>query len=351
VKVQDVGLTIKKRWKDILYISLGLFLIGVLMLRADVTDTLDKISGLDPRPILLVLFLYFLNLSCKVIRWYGMVKGMGGRNLGPIVMPIFLASLALNNSTPGKIGGEPARALMFKEHTGNSGSMGIASIFAEKSLDMLAILSFAAFGLIYLVIELGFEDVRGMVIAIAIGGSVIVTAIIVMLNRGVMDLFNRILRKTTGRVPGGSIKNRLIRIVEKLEGIAERFHRSLKNIRKQRAMGIGMVLMTVAIWLNEALRIYIIVHAMPGDLTISFPGAVAIISVANILGFILPIGSGNVIGGASIIELLTGDGTSATAASLTQVITSLWLSIPLGVVSLLYLNRRSRKKVPKRNQG
>ncbi len=345
MKGRNLTEMIKKRWKDVLYISLGLFLIGILMLRADVTDTLDKISGLDLSLILLVLLLYFLNLFCKVIRWFGMLKGMGGRNLGPIVMPIFLASLALNNSTPGKIGGEPARALMFKEHTGNSGSMGIASIFAEKSLDMLAILTFAAFGLIYLIFKLGFENVQGMVIATAIGGVLIISAIAVLLNRTSMEIFNGIMKKIARKVSKGREDSRVVRIAGKLEGMTERFHGALQHIWKQKVTGAGVILMTMAIWLNEALRIYIIIHAMPGDLSISFPGAVAVISIANILGFILPIGSGNVIGGASVIELLTGDGTGATAASLTQVITSLWLSIPLGVMSLFYLNRRSRKNV------
>jgi uncharacterized protein (TIRG00374 family) len=334
---------LKERWKDILYIGLGLFLIGILMLRADVTDTLDIMSDIDLKLILFVLVLYFINTACKVFRWHGLLKGMGARKAGPITLPIYLASLALNNSTPGKVGGEPVRALMLKEHTGNRVSLGIASIFAEKSLDILTILSLAVIGLIYMVMELGFENVKGMVIAVAIGGALIIILIMLIVNRRFLSLVNRILEKIGLIVTRGNKGSKINKILGKLEDSVDRFHTSLRNIKKNPWTGTGVIILTIVIWLNEALRFYIIIQALPGDTYIPFQGAIAAIAVANILGFILPIGSGNVIGSASVLELLTGKETSATAASITQVATSLWISIPLGILSLLFLRSKSRK--------
>ncbi|MEA3559667.1 MAG: lysylphosphatidylglycerol synthase transmembrane domain-containing protein [Candidatus Thermoplasmatota archaeon] len=334
---------LKKRLKDALYIGLGLFLIGILMLRADVTDTLDVMSGMDLRLLFLVLGLYFLNTFCKVIRWFGLLKGMGAERIGPILLPIFLSSLALNNSTPGKIGGEPVRAYMLKEHTGNRGTLGLASIFAEKSLDILAILALAVSGIIFLVITLGFDDVKGLVYATAVGGVVMVLLIFIMMNRRSHGIMIRWVHRTALILTKGRKDGRIHRIAGKIEERSNMFNDSLANIRKHKITGAGILIMTSAIWLNESLRFFIILNALPGNIDISFQASIAAVSLANILGFILPMGSGNILGGASVIEMLTGDGTSATAASITQVITSLWISIPIGVISLYYLKRRSRR--------
>jgi glycosyltransferase 2 family protein len=337
-------LDIKKHWKDILYIGLGLFLIAVLLLKADVSSTMDVLSDADLKLVGLILSLYFLNTFCKVIRWFGILRGMGAKKIGIITLPIFLASLALNNSTPGKVGGEPVRALMLKEHTGNRISKGIASIFAEKSLDIMTILFLAVIGLIYMISELGFENVKAMVILIGIGGTMIFLVILLLVNRKFLNLANRILEKIALVVTRGNRGSRLFKVTGKLEGSIDRYHSSFRTIRKNPWTGTGVMILTLVIWINEALRFYLVVQALPGDLDLSFLGAIAAIAVANILGFILPIGAGNVFGSKSVLELLNINESTALAASLLQVATSLWISIPLGVMSLGYLRFRSKKR-------
>jgi uncharacterized membrane protein YbhN (UPF0104 family) len=168
--------------------------------------------------------------------------------------------------------------------------------------------------------------------------------ITLIVNRRFLTFINRIIESVGLFITRGNKGSRIYRIAGKLEGSIDRFHSSLRNIRKNPWMGIGIVILTLVIWLNEALRFYIIIQALPGDTYIPFQGAIAAIAVANILGFILPIGSGNVIGSASVLELLTGKETASTAASITQVATSLWISIPLGILSLLFLRSKSRKR-------
>ena len=335
---------LKRLWKDATYIALGLFLIGILMLRADVTDTLDKMAGIDLRLLGLVLLLYVLNTSCKVFRWFGLLKGIGAKNIGPIVLPIFLASLALNNSTPGKVGGEPVRAMMLKEHTGNRGSLGGATIFAEKSLDILTILALAMLGMVYMVTTLGVKDVMGLAIAVGVGGIVIISFIVLVLNRRFVRWSSRIGTTMTLKIVKGRRSSRVFRGSVKLTEFLKRLQISISDLRKRPITGAGVLLLTMAIWINEALRLYIILQALPGDHTLTFPGAVAAIAVANILGFILPIGSGNVIGSTSVLELLLKDGLIATTSSIVQVATSLWISLPLGIISLFYLRSRGRRR-------
>jgi uncharacterized protein (TIRG00374 family) len=211
-------------------------------------------------------------------------------------------------------------------------------------MDILTILSLAVIGLIYMVLTLGFEDVKGMVYAIAIGGILIILVIFLVVNRSFLSMLNRLIERVSLKISGGRKNSRIHRTAGKLEGSMDRFHSSLGNIRKNPWTGTGVIILTVVIWLNEALRFYIVIQALPGDTYLPFQGAIAAIAVANILGFILPIGSGNVIGSASVMELLTGKETTATAASITQVATSLWISIPLGVLSLLFLRSKSKQK-------
>ncbi len=337
----------KDRIKDAAYIGLGLFLIGMLLLRADVTDTFESMAGIDARILGLVLLLYVINTSTKVLRWFAIVRGMGVKRAGWIILPIFLSSLALNNSTPGKVGGEPVRALMLKEHTGSGISRGIASIFAEKSLDILMILSLSAVGMFYLILELGFRNVEGMVYAIAVGGVLIVILIGFLFSRRASKLMSDIIGRIARRASGNRETSIMIRLTAKVQGSIDKFQESLGRLRRNRFTSTAAVMLTLAIWINEALRLYLIVSALPGDHYITFLGAVAAISVANILGFILPIGSGNVIGGASVLVLLTGEELLSTAASITAVATSIWISIPLGLASIFYLRRRSRSKIKK----
>lgn len=337
---------IRRHWKDAIYLALGAFIIGFLLLRADVTDTLDIISGIDLKMLLLVLGLYFLNTISKALRWYALLKGMGARDLGPIIMPIFLSSLAINNSTPGKVGGDPVRALMLKEHTGNRMSLGVATIFAEKSLDMITILAFAFIGMAHMMLLLGAKAVLGMAGLIIVGASIIVTMILLVLTRGFVSWTTGLISSLTLRLSKGDSSSKVHVLSLKLAGFMERFHMSITRIRRDPWTGTGAVILTVAIWMNEALRMYIILDALPGDNPVTLLGAIAATSVANILGFVLPVGSGNVVGSTSVLELLTRDGPLAAAASLIMATTSIWISIPSGALSLVLLRFR-KNKVPK----
>lgn len=339
---QKGGLRIRMGWKDLLYLGLALVLIIMLVVNANVKKTLDTLSGIDVSLLFLILGLYFLNTSMKALRWNTIIKGMTRKRTGWITLPIFLASLALNNSTPGKIGGEPVRAYLLREHTNTRISVGAASIFSEKSLDILTILTFSIIGAVYLIWKLGFNDTKGMIAGIALVGIMVIIAIVLISNRKLMSGMIRLLRAISDRLFKGKALKFSSRIMGKLDDSSSKFHDSISRMTGDRISFIGIILLTIAIWFNEAVRLYLIVLALPVDTHVAFPGAVAGIAIANILGFILPIGAGNLMGSTSVLMLLTKDKGISTSASIAMVATSLWLSIPLGLISLFYLRKRSR---------
>ncbi len=286
----------KVSWKDLLYIGLGLFLIGALALNADVTDTLDSMRNIDLNLLLLILALYLFNTSVKAFRWSAILRGVGVRKRGWIILPIFLASLALNNSTPGKVGGEPVRAFFLREHTGTRLSLGVASIFAEKSLDMLTILTASVIGVIYLFSTLGGINIMGMALGVGLGGIVVIGAILMVINKRVMSAVISITGWFVSKIPIRKARDSGEKAIRRVEGSGDRFNNALHNLIKNKGMAVAVALLTSAIWLNEALRLYLVVLALPGGYHIPFMGAVGVIGVANILGFIFPYGSGNVLG-------------------------------------------------------
>ncbi len=334
----------KVSWKDLLYIGLGLFLIGALALNADVTNTLDNMRNINLGILGLILFLYLANTSIKALRWSAILKGIGAKKRGLIILPIFLASLALNNSTPGKVGGEPVRAYFLREHTGTRLSLGAASIFAEKSLDMLTIITASMIGMIYLFYTLGGNSIISMGLGVGLGGVVIIGAILMMVNKKVMLAMISLTGWFVSKIPFGKARKLGEKAIIRVEGSGERFSTALRNLRGNRRMSTAVILLTCAIWVNEALRLYLVVLALPGGYHIPFIGAVATIGVANILGFLIPYGAGNVLGGTSVLKIITGEGNLSFSASFTAVATSIWLSIPLGLISLGYLKSRSKEQ-------
>ncbi|MDG6226039.1 MAG: lysylphosphatidylglycerol synthase transmembrane domain-containing protein [Candidatus Thermoplasmatota archaeon] len=323
-------------WKDALYIGLALVLIFGLVQRADPEQVLRSIRGVDLSVIAAVLCLWAINTASKTTRWMLILSGVGARRPGAIAVPIFLSSLGLNNSTPGKIGGEPVRAYMLKTHTGTRLSVGIASIFAEKALDILTILILAIIGSIYLMHRIGLADFRVIMILVVVGGAVIALTISMITSRGFAGWAFRSISRI---IPSSGSGKRLKGFIGGFESSVGNFHISLRMLFRNRATLIHVLVLDVVIWLNEAARLYLVVLALPGDADIGLMGAIAAASIANILGFILPVGSGNLLGSASVVETLTGDPKLGASASLVAVITSLWLTIPLGLISLAVLRR------------
>jgi len=330
----------KVRARDVIYIALGIFLIAVLVVRADVGKVLESIKGIRIGLLSLVIGLYFMNLLAKVLRWHSILRGVGAGRTGWKVAPIFLASLAMNNSTPGKVGGEPVRAYLLRTHSGTRYSVGIASIFAEKSLDIITILIFSLIGSVYLIAYMGFDEVAALVISVGLGVVIIVPAIMTIASKRFATALMGLGRRSISILPASG--KRITGIIDRAEGSIGRFHDSLGLLLKSGSSMFPVMILDIQIWLNEAARLYLVILALPGSHDVSFLGALGAVSIANILGFIFPIGSGNIIGASSVLELITGDERMSTSASIVAVAASLWLSIPLGLVSLFVLNRTSR---------
>jgi uncharacterized protein (TIRG00374 family) len=238
----------------------------------------------------------------------------------------------LNNITPGKIGGEPVRAYLLKKEAKVSIGQGIASIFTEKIFDIIVITSMAVIGAIFILPLLTPETGRILII-ILIGVIAAIVATLIIVSHSTL------LKKTVDKSVNFAMKVSNSSYTEKLSqalvGFVDKYRLGMKEILKAKRTATACIFLTVIIWINEALRLFIILLALP-DIEHVGIGAVFIASsIANILALALPFGAGHILGIETVLISLGLDPVYAGAASILHVATSLWISVPLGAAAMV----------------
>jgi hypothetical protein len=74
---------------------------------------------------------------------------------------------------------------------------------------------------------------------------------------------------------------------------------------------------------------------MPDTLQVSLGAVFIAASIANILGIVLPLGSGNIFGIGAVFIAVGMDPTNASLGGFLHAATSIWISIPLGVIAMI----------------
>jgi uncharacterized protein (TIRG00374 family) len=281
----------------------------------------------------LVIFLYFINMATKGFRWYLLVNSSGTQRV-PLskIFPFYMIGLALNNLTPAKLGGEPVRAYLLKKDADVTVGQGIASIFAEKLMDITVITTLAVIGAIFIIPLLTPDEAKILILVLVFVVVAIIATLIIVSNA-------RILKKTVD----GSV--RLAKRVSKkdfgskfsaaLTGFTEKFSFGMGKILETKKTAAICITLTLFIWLNEAIRLYIILLALPDVADPSLAAVFIAASIGNLLGTALPGGAGNLLGIGTVFIAVGMEPGSASAASFLQVATSIWLSVPLGVMAML----------------
>ena len=276
----------------------------------------------------------------KGFRWYLLVNSSGTKVKFTKTFPYYIIALALNNLTPGKIGGEPVRAYLLKAEEKVPVGQSIASIFAEKIMDMIIISTMAVIGAFFIIPLLTPTAARFLIIILAAVIGSIVVAIIIISNS---NLLKRTMDKSVTIAQKVSKKDSVIKLTDAITGFIERFRFGMNQILKAKRNAATCISLTVIIWINESLRLFIILLALPNVVGISLGGVFIAASIANILGITLPGGAGNILGIGTVFLALGMDPNHATAASILHVATSIWISVPFGVIAMMLTGFRFSK--------
>lgn len=316
----------------------------MMMWLADPRELGDSFRRSNLYYILLVILLYFINVITKAVRWYLLVNSSGMYITFSKTFPFYIIALAFNNLTPGKIGGEPVRAYLLKKEANVPIGQGIASIFAEKYMDLIVITTMAVIGAIFIIPLLPQQQAKILVIILILVIAGLIALLIIVSH-------STILKKTVDgsvnlakKVSNGDSINRLSFA---LVGFTEKFRFGMGKILKARNTAIVCIILTVIIWINEALRLFIILLALPDIEGVSIGAVFIASSIANILGIALPLGSGNILGIIPVFMAVGMESGDAGSASFMHVATSIWISVPLGVIAMLLTGFKTSKLAEK----
>ena len=325
-----MGIPLKKR--VIISIIVSIAIILALLWLANPTELWVSITKTNINLILLVLVLYFINLLTKSYRWYLLVNSTGIKVPYLKILPYFLIGLALNNVTIGKLGGEPVRAYLLTKGANVSVGQGIASIFTEKILDIVVITTIAIIGVIFILPLLPYDAARNLIIILIIVVFLIISLLVIVSKS---KLMNKTVDKTVSFALKISKSDLTKRFTNALTGFTDKFKFGTREILKAKKTTGACIFLTVIIWINEALRLFIILLALPETEKASLGAVFIASSIANILSLIIPLGAGNILGIETVLLAVGLDPATAAAASILQVATSLWISVPFGAVAML----------------
>ena len=299
---------------------------------ANPMELIDKIRQANIYFILIVIILYFINLLTKSLRWYLLVNSTGAKVSFNKTFPFYIIGLALNNVTPGKIGGEPVRAYLLNKEADVPIGQGIASIFAEKIMDIIVITTMAVIGAIFILPLLPIDAARMLVVVLVLVIAGIIIALYIVSHSTILE---KTVDKSVNLAMKVSKHDFIKRLSMAIAGFLDRFKFGMNEILKARSTAGSCMLLTVIIWINEAVRFFIILLALPNVEWVSLGAVFIASSIANILGFAVPLGAGNILGSSTVFIALGMSLSNAQAASFLQVATSIWISVPFGVIAML----------------
>lgn len=321
-------------------------MIIVMILITDPKKMADILSKTDPYLVLCVIGLYFINSFVKAIRWHILVGSSGSKISFSKLYLFLLIGLMINNTTPGRVGGEPVRAYLLRSRDEVPMGQGLSTIFVERIIDLIVLTSMALIGIGLIIPLLLTSDIDVEVLLLSFIPVILVIVTLlylathpVLLRRAALGLFF-FLKKFSKKDWMQRAESGLISFIDSFTNGLDNMG---KNIRLRKKNGVTFIVLTLLIWLNEAGRIYLILLALPGVEEPSFGAVLIASSVATIFGAVLPIGAMHATLITSVFTALGVDVASATTAGILTIMTSIWLSIPLGIISMFIVGLKIDK--------
>lgn len=338
--------TLMKR-KLALLIVVSVVMIIMMILLTDPKKMAHILRKTNVFIILCVIGLYLLNGFVKALRWHLLVRSSGSAISFSRIYLFLLIGLMVNNTTPGRVGGEPVRAYLLRSRDDVPIGQGLSTIFAERIMDLIVLTSMALIGVALIIPFLVDSDFSvGLLLISFIPVIVVIITLIYMathpelLRRAALGLCI-FLKKVSKKDWAQKAESGLLSFVD---SFSEGIDNMGKDLRTNKKTGFAFVVLTVLVWLNEAGRIYLILLALPGIEAPSFGAVLIASSVATVFGAVLPIGAMHATLITSVFAALQIDVSSAAAAGILVVMTSIWLSIPLGILAMFVVGLKIDKK-------
>jgi uncharacterized protein (TIRG00374 family) len=262
---------------------------------------------------------FYFSFVVRTVRWEILLRNTGERNhFGELFHIIILAWFA-NCVLPAKMG-DFYRAYLLRQQTEVSGSKGLGTIFSERALDFLVLMSLLIVsGLISFHATVPERFVPAFIVGLVIAAGLVLGLLVIRYSEGRLSRF----------------------IPERLRERAARFkHGLLSAFAGRLPLLLGL---TVVVWTAESARLFLVVQALPLHVSLSLAQIMFIALVASLLTTIPALPGGLVLVEGGIIAVLVFFGlTSSQALSVAILdrVISYWSLIAVGLFVFLLSHRR-----------
>jgi len=343
---KDDGRNRKRSHRVAALLVISITILALLFLFTDTEKVLDLLLNADPRIVVLIIGLYLIGLATKSYRWKVVCSSAGENVSFRKIFPLFTIGMFINNVTPGRIAGEPLRAYLLHKGHEVRGGKAVSTVFVEKLLDLTILCIISFIGVVFLVLDENTE--------LDSGTRTTMLVFILLVAVGIASLLyisrkKHLLEVVVVRTVGTFYRFTKLSIAKKAQDnmldLVDHFHDGVESVVKGKGGGTAMGL-TGLIWLNESLRLWLVLLALGTD---TFFGAVLFAAcIASLFGIPLPIGAGNAAIITTVFFILGMDIELASTASLLMIMTSIWISVPIGLAFMVQLGVKfnGRKVMP-----
>jgi glycosyltransferase 2 family protein len=262
---------------------------------------------------------FYFSFVVRTLRWELLLRNTGESNRFGGLFPIIILAWFANCLLPAKMG-DFYRAYLLRARAEVSASKGLGTIFSERALDFLVLMSLLVIsGLISFRAAVPERFVPAFIVGLLIAAGLIVGLLLIRYSEGRLSRY----------------------LPERLRERAARFkHGLLSAFAGRLPLLLGL---TVLVWAAESTRLFLVVQALPLHIELSLAQIVFIALVASLLTTIPALPGGLVLVEGGIIAVLVFFGLTASQAlsvAILDRVISYWSLIAVGLGVFLLSHRR-----------
>ena len=247
-------MTFKQSAQLSLGILVSIFCFWLILRSIPISDALTALGAVEPAWMLLALSLFGLGYACRIERWRRMLAVHNPEIAWSRSAVPFMTSIAANNLLPFRAG-DALRAIAFSGWLGVPAARVLATVLAERLMDLLSLLLGLSVALVLVKGSVSLEALLGWS-AWLFGVAAVVAAAALLFPRTIEPPVLLLLRVLSKAVPGMARSAGLQ--VERVFGTLERF--------TERGRMPAMMGWSLLAWGFEGCMYYAVARALP-DLT------------------------------------------------------------------------------------
>lgn len=314
----------------IVFLLIGVSLLGVIIANTDMAGAFGLVSqvGWGVGSLLLIFFVAFLG---DTLSWQITLRGVS------LTVAWFfrfwvvrMVGEAFNNTLPaGGIGGEPVKAVLLNRHFHVAYAAGTASLFASKTVNLIALVGFLAIGFVFMLEE---DRVPSQLQwGGGLGLAVLACAIIAFFAVQRFGVSSLSLRWLTNRLGGKRLSTAVAQVVDVEKRFEEFYAQSPGRFT-------AALLIAFAVWAFSTIEIYAALNLLGHPISWTEAWIIeAAVQLVRAAAFFIPAGLGAVDGTLLVLcSIFTGaPAAGAAVVMLRRLRDILWICAGFSLGPLL----------------